>query len=54
MELSRELLEASREKPIWLGCFRGSPHSLWRWLHRKVGWLGFCGTRFFWSPSASE
>lgn len=53
MEPSRELLEARREKPIWLGCLRGSLCSLWRWLHRKVGWLGLCGMCFFWSPCIS-
>lgn len=46
MEPSRGLLEASREKPVWLGCLRSSP---WRWLRRKVGRLGLCGTCFFWS-----
>lgn len=54
MELSRELLEASREKPVWLGCLRGSLFSLCRWLCRKVGQLGFCGMHFFWSSCASE
>lgn len=50
MELSRELLEASREKPVCLGCLRGSLSSLCSWLCRKVGQLGLCGMHFFWSP----
>lgn len=54
MEFLRELLEASREKPVWLGSLGGSLFSLWRWLCRKVRHLGLCGMHFFGSPFASE
>lgn len=54
VEFLRELLEASREKPVWLGSLGGSLFSLWRWLCRKVGHLGLCGMHFFRSPFASE
>lgn len=54
MELSRELLEACKGKPVWLGCLRGFLCSLGWWLCRKVGQLSLCRMRFFWSPCAPE